>query len=124
MAVLTRRGTVLLIALLSPSLITAQECNASGGGSSYTGDFEALGCYNDSSVSLLGDLKVSTVAMTPQYCADFCGARGYEFGGIIFTTQCFCDAEVNYQGNDKIPDASCNAACVTAPEESCGGGYV
>jgi hypothetical protein len=73
------------LALLLASAI-AQTCDTSGGGAAYTGKFKSLGCYNDSSVSILSNAKVSTVAMTPQYCADFCGARGYAYGGIEFTT--------------------------------------
>lgn len=42
--------------------------------------------YNDSSVSILSDLKLSSIAMTPQFCADFCGERGYAYGGINFGT--------------------------------------
>jgi xylan 1,4-beta-xylosidase len=77
---------VFFLAAIGPALTTAQECDANGGGSSYVADYTSLGCYNDSSVSILENLKVSTVAMTPQYCANFCGSRGYAYGGIEFTT--------------------------------------
>ncbi len=78
--------SLLLTSTLGPSLSAAQTCDTSGGGAQYHGKFKSLGCYNDSSVSILSNAKVSTVAMTPQYCADFCGARGYGYGGIEFTT--------------------------------------
>jgi beta-D-xylosidase 4 len=81
-----KRLAVLVLSALELGLVQAQSCDASGGTTAYHGKYKSLGCYNDSSVSILSDAKVSTIAMTPQYCADFCGARGYEYGGIEFTT--------------------------------------
>jgi hypothetical protein len=78
--------SLIVIGIFQSVLAQAQSCEASGGGSAYQGKFKSLGCYNDSSVSILSDAKVSTIAMTPQYCADFCGAIGYAYGGIEFTT--------------------------------------
>lgn len=45
-----------------------------------------LGCYDDPHVSILGDAKLSTIAMTPQYCANWCGGRGFAYGGVEFGT--------------------------------------
>ena len=75
---------LLLLSALELGLVRAQSCDASAG-SAYQGKYKSLGCYNDSSVSILSNAKVSTIAMTPQYCAAFCGSRGYEYGGIEFT---------------------------------------
>lgn len=77
--------SLLLLGAINSGVVLAQSCE-SGNGAAYQGKFKSLGCYNDSSVSILASAKVSTVAMTPQYCADFCGARGYKYGGIEFTT--------------------------------------
>lgn len=70
----------LLLTWYGASAVYAKSCDASGGGSTYTGKYKSLGCYNDSMVSILSDAKVSTIAMTPQYCANFCGSRGYAYG--------------------------------------------
>jgi beta-D-xylosidase 4 len=77
---------LLAMSVVGVGLSRARSCDTSGGGTAYQGKYKSLGCYNDSSVSILSDAKVSTIAMTPQYCADFCGARGYAYGGIEFTT--------------------------------------
>jgi beta-D-xylosidase 4 len=77
---------LLVLSALELGLVHAQSCDASGGSTAYQGKYKSLGCYNDSSVSILSDAKVSTIAMTPQYCTDFCGARGYQYGGVEFTT--------------------------------------
>jgi beta-D-xylosidase 4 len=57
-----------------------------GAGSSYTADISYLGCYNDSSVSILSAAKLPTIAMTPQFCGNYCGEKGFAYGGIEFGT--------------------------------------
>ena len=61
-------------------------CNPAGGAATYNATSNYLGCYNDSSVSILSSAKVSTIAMTPQFCANFCGERGFGYAGIEFGT--------------------------------------
>ena len=89
----------------------------------YNATFTSLGCYNDSSVSILEAAKLSTIAMTPSYCASWCGERGYAYGGINFGTQCFCDSEPDFSNANKIDESRCQP-CVTEPESKCGSGYV
>jgi len=120
------------LAAALPLVVSVSQCLAQGTGgtcpdtdtgSEYTADFKVLGCYNDSSVSILQDLKLSTIAMTPQFCADFCGERGYAYGGIDFGTQCFCGPEPNFDNANKIADEDCSP-CFTDPSVLCGGGYL
>jgi beta-D-xylosidase 4 len=61
-------------------------CSTGGSGASYNATKQYVGCYLDSSVSILGQAKISTIGMTPQYCANFCGQRGYAYGGVEFGT--------------------------------------
>ena len=61
-------------------------CESSGSGSVYNGTGKYLGCYNDPSVSILSSAKLSSIAMTPNFCATFCGERGFAYGGIEFGT--------------------------------------
>jgi beta-D-xylosidase 4 len=89
----------------------------------FNATFTSLGCYNDSSVSILQAAKLSTIAMTPSYCANWCGERGYAYGGINFGTQCFCDNEPNFANANEIDEGRCSP-CVTEPESKCGGGYM
>lgn len=67
------------------AICAASLCQASTT-STYNAVSKYLGCYNDSMVSILSSAKLSTVAMTPQYCANYCGERGFGYGGIEFTT--------------------------------------
>jgi beta-D-xylosidase 4 len=49
---------------------------------SYDASITYLGCYRDPTVSILSAAKLSTIAMTPQVCANWCGERGFAYGGI------------------------------------------
>ena len=89
----------------------------------YNATFTNLGCYNDSSVSILSAAKLSTIAMTPSYCASWCGERGYGYGGINFGTQCFCGNEPNFSNANEIDEDRCQP-CTTDPASKCGAGYV
>ena len=85
----SKRSCGLTAASLLASTALAQDnftCNASGAASSYNATANYLGCYLDPSVSILGAVKLSTIAMTPQLCTNFCGERGYSYGGINFGT--------------------------------------
>ena len=70
------------------TLVSAQDftCQTGSAGASYNATSEYLGCYLDPSVSILGAVKLSTIAMTPQFCTNFCGERGYSYAGINFGT--------------------------------------
>ncbi|KFY65554.1 hypothetical protein V496_02497 [Pseudogymnoascus sp. VKM F-4515 (FW-2607)] len=83
-----------------------------------------LGCYDDPHVSILGDAKLSTIAMTPQYCANWCGGRGFAYGGVEFGTQCFCGSNPNFSQATKADDSHCSSKCTTEPSSSCGATYV
>jgi beta-D-xylosidase 4 len=78
-------------ALLSASPAMAQSsssfvCGGSGSSTSYNATSTYLGCYLDPHVSILGQAKGETIGMTPQYCANFCGSRGYGYGLLEFGT--------------------------------------
>jgi beta-D-xylosidase 4 len=63
-------------------------CSTSGSASAaaYNASANYLGCYMDPSVSILTAAKLSTIIITPQYCATWCGERGFAYGGVEFGT--------------------------------------
>ncbi|KAK1819727.1 hypothetical protein LTR12_005897 [Friedmanniomyces endolithicus] len=99
-------------------------CKSAGTGTTYNATSKYLGCYLDPSVSILGAVKLSTIAMTPQLCTSFCGARGYSYAGINFGTQCFCDVAPNYSNAKLVDDTKCSSKCYTDPSQRCGATYV
>ncbi|KFY12446.1 hypothetical protein V492_03851 [Pseudogymnoascus sp. VKM F-4246] len=102
------------------------KCDAddSGPGTAYNASSKYLGCYDDPHVSILSDAKLSTIAMTPQFCANWCGQRGFAHGGIEFGTQCFCGSTPNLSQATKVDDSRCSSKCTTEPSSSCGATYV
>lgn len=52
----------------------------------YRATKEYQGCYLDPGVNILREAKLSTIAMTPQYCANWCGGQGFAYGGVNFGT--------------------------------------
>jgi beta-D-xylosidase 4 len=85
-------AAVATLLFLAPVKVAAQNgsepfvCDGSGDSAPYNATKEYLGCYQDSNVSILGEAKLSTIAMTPQYCANWCGGKGFGYGGILFGT--------------------------------------
>jgi hypothetical protein len=79
-------GVLALLSFLAVDVNAASSftCGASGSGGSYNATTKYLGCFLDPTVSILGDAKLGTISMTPQYCANWCGARGYAYGGVEF----------------------------------------
>jgi len=41
-----------------------------------------VGCYDASSTNILTESKSSSITMTPQICANYCGEIGYVYSGI------------------------------------------
>ncbi|KAK3074396.1 hypothetical protein LTR53_003190 [Teratosphaeriaceae sp. CCFEE 6253] len=120
------RASMAAASLLATSALAQSNftCDSSGAVSGYNATSKYLGCYLDRQVSILGAVKLSTIAMTPQLCTNFCGERGYSFGGINFGTQCFCDVVANYANAVKTDDSTCSTKCYTDPSQSCGATYV
>ncbi|RAQ51277.1 exo-1 [Aspergillus flavus] len=90
----------------------------------YNASKSYVGCYLDPKVTILTAAKLSTIGMTPQYCANWCGQRGFTYGGIEFGTQCFCGSEPDFSLATKTNETSCNSQCATEPSSACGGNYV
>ncbi|KAK8131324.1 glycoside hydrolase family 3 protein [Apiospora sp. TS-2023a] len=105
-------------------------CDGSGA-APYEATKEYLGCFRDPNVSILGEAKISTIAMTPQYCANWCGSQGFGFSGMVFGTltrcqtasQCFCGSSPDYSRATNASDDACSSKCAIEPSLYCGGQY-
>ena len=87
---LVRAGTKVLLSLMAVTtgVHASSLCTSSSSAptTAYNATTSYLGCYLDPHVTILTAAKLSTIAMTPQYCATWCGQRGFEYGGIEFGT--------------------------------------
>ncbi|KAE8368166.1 glycoside hydrolase superfamily [Aspergillus caelatus] len=121
-------GATVLLSLIAvhTGVYASSVCNtdSSAPTTAYYASKSYVGCYVDPKVTILTAAKLSTIGMTPQYCANWCGQRGFVYGGIEFGTQCFCGSMPDFSTATKTNDSNCNSRCATEPSSSCGGGYV
>lgn len=88
---LFRAGAKALLSLVAvlTSVQASSTCNMNNGSApatAYNASASYVGCYLDPSVSILTSAKLSTIIMTPEYCTNWCGERGFAYGGIEFGT--------------------------------------
>ncbi|PPQ76090.1 hypothetical protein CVT24_003662 [Panaeolus cyanescens] len=82
----------------------------------------SIGCFSDSTSSR--SLKVASFTsvdnMTVESCLAFCTPSGFNFAGVEFARECFCDNVIESPGAP-IPHIGCNMTCTGNPTEICGG---
>lgn len=85
-----RAGTKVLLSIMAVSTGVNATFTCTVNNTTSTTGYNAttsyLGCYLDPKVSILTAAKLSTIAMTPEYCATWCGKQGFAYGGIEFGT--------------------------------------
>lgn len=85
-----RAGATVLLYLIAvyTGVHASSICNRDNSAptAAYNASKSYVGCYLDPKVSILTAAKLSTIGMTPQYCANWCGQRGFAYGGIEFGT--------------------------------------
>jgi hypothetical protein len=47
--------------------------------------------------------------MTYESCTALCGQRGFQYAGIEYAGECFCDSQIN--GGKAAPMSECNMKC-------------
>ncbi|KAF9560657.1 WSC-domain-containing protein [Agrocybe pediades] len=58
--------------------------------------------------------------MTIESCLAFCTPGGFQFAGVEFARECYCDNVIESPGAP-IDDSTCNMACTGDASEICGG---
>ncbi|OBZ73298.1 putative fungistatic metabolite [Grifola frondosa] len=85
------------------------------------GQWESLGCYNDSVNARVLAVGVNVLGnFTVEGCTDACFNAGYPLSGMEYATQCFCDT-VFENGGAPTPLTDCNMPCAGNGSEFCGG---
>ncbi|PNP38530.1 glycosyl hydrolase family 3 N terminal domain-containing protein [Trichoderma gamsii] len=89
----------------------------------YTAQTTYVGCYHDpnSPRDLAGPFLTVGNLNSPQYCANVCGAAGYQFAGVEFAIQCFCGHSIESTA-EKADDSQCSTPCPADSSKTCGGG--
>ncbi|EKM51417.1 uncharacterized protein PHACADRAFT_263528, partial [Phanerochaete carnosa HHB-10118-sp] len=85
------------------------------------GQWESLGCYNDSGNPRTLGVGVTTDGPnTIESCTNACFNAGYPLAGAEFSTQCFCDLDFA-AGSGPTPLTDCDMTCAGNSSEFCGG---
>ncbi|PTB38007.1 uncharacterized protein TrAFT101_011886 [Trichoderma asperellum] len=89
----------------------------------YEAQISYVGCYHDpnSPRDLAGPFLTVGNLNSPQYCANVCGAAGYQFAGVEFTIQCFCGHRIESTAI-KADESQCSSPCPADSSKICGGG--
>jgi len=84
-------------------------------GSSY------VGCFVDQSDRDLDGPMRAEADMTIEKCRTWCADQNYEYAGLQYASQCFCDHDYGRYG--RVNDGECAMECSGAPAERCGNGW-
>ncbi|KIM38445.1 hypothetical protein M413DRAFT_30263 [Hebeloma cylindrosporum] len=110
-------GSLWLAAKASPSsLETRQSLPALPAG------WESIGCFTDSPANRTLRTAAFTDVnnMTIESCIAFCTPGGYQYAGVEFSRECYCDNLIESSGVPAI-DGGCNMTCTGNSAEICGG---
>ncbi|KAM0510863.1 hypothetical protein ACHAPE_010451 [Trichoderma viride] len=82
----------------------------------YTAQTTYVGCYHDPNEprDLAGPFLTVGNLNSPQYCANVCGAAGYQFAGVEFA--------IIESTAVKADDSQCSTPCPADSSKTCGGG--
>jgi len=97
---------------------------------SINGQWNYLGCYNDTDEGTPTTLGVSVTTKLPgggenttvENCTGECYIEGYVIAGMLWGNECYCDHEINYPGMAQA-DKDCRLGCAGNQSEICGGAY-
>ncbi|OCK86428.1 WSC-domain-containing protein [Lepidopterella palustris CBS 459.81] len=85
------------------------------------GGWTSLGCWSDSQASrTLSLMAHSGQHVSDDNCQYQCTQLGYNYAGVEYSGQCYCDNWVNPIATQE-PDTDCNMPCTGVPSQPCGG---
>ncbi|XP_046665345.1 uncharacterized protein LOC124357515 isoform X2 [Homalodisca vitripennis] len=110
---------------------STQKCGGSGMISIYdTGitDIRELGmkvnCFNDEDPRILQAYKIDLeTTNSPRRCMNLCRSLGYDYSGVEYGKECFCDNDVHTKSIRDAPDEVCNTTCSGDVFQNCGGNW-
>ena len=81
----------------------------------------SLGCYNDSvGTRTLSNTEYLNVAMTIEACTAACSKAGYNYAGVEYADECYCDNTLQEYAA-LVTDGRCSMSCNGDNNETCGG---
>lgn len=85
--------------------------------------WSALGCFYDSTTSrtLRTASFTSVESMTISSCVSFCVSGGFDFAGVEFGRECYCDTVIHSPSSLVLNQSDCNVPCSGDGTTICGG---
>lgn len=84
---------------------------------------KTLGCFkDDKEYRILNGYFGLHRDNSHEKCLQLCLQAGFLYAGVEYSNECFCGSN-EPSITSKLPDSSCNMACVGNPHEICGGFY-
>ena len=90
--------------------------------------YTSVSCMSDSVGSRTLANRINSIpvnSMSVSACTAACGAIGFQYAGLEYATECWCDNVINNQvsgANPVIANSFCNMPCTGSPFDYCGGG--
>ncbi|KAG9238658.1 WSC domain-containing protein [Amylocarpus encephaloides] len=105
----------------TPATSTSASINPGTSAWTYQGCYnETVGTNGTAGARALAGTTDALDTMTVPICLNFCASSSYEFAGLEYTRECYCSHYLS-SISAKLPDATCNLACVGNSSEICGG---
>jgi len=70
---------------------------------------------------LTGSSYTDAVGMTVESCITFCQNNNYNFAGLEYGQECYCDFALNHHLFESVGCDECDMSCVGNAAETCGG---
>ncbi|KAI5359093.1 putative hem peroxidase, carbohydrate-binding WSC, hem peroxidase superfamily [Septoria linicola] len=80
------------------------------------------GCYldNPSKRTLTHYASTNNDVQTTELCTTYCGSKGFDWSGLEYGAECFCDYQLS--GATQEPDTDCSMPCKGNSSQICGNG--
>ncbi|KAE9379342.1 WSC-domain-containing protein [Stipitochalara longipes BDJ] len=107
--------------LASSTSLTSSTTSSASPTATGVGGYGYVGCQTDAGVGdrTLSSTSFTDTSMTVEVCSSFCGARGYTYFGVEYSTECYCGNTLGT--STTATDGRCNMACGGSATEICGG---
>lgn len=79
-----------------------------------------VGCFREGSAGrALSSASYANKTNTPAQCAAFCSAKGFQYSGTEYGSECYCGSSIT---TAQVDDTQCNMPCAGDSQQLCGAG--
>jgi hypothetical protein len=82
--------------------------------------FKYVGCFKDDSKRRLKGFMTQDSEMTPEKCINICRDKNFQYAGVQYGRQCFCDNEPKRGLGKRLSESACKSKCAGDKKKICG----